>query len=427
MSPVHASSGESRPTFETDACARSLADLAAALAPEADPVHAARTILAPLMGATGAARGSLMLADESDDCLRVVAGVGIPEGVIGQPLRSRPRSISHWVFRHGRGVVLQGVVRDPRFEASASADHIEASLSLPLAGARGRIGVVNLARFSPAPPFTDEDLPAIATAIAPIGAALEHLQRLRFGEDCVRQLREPEPGAAMTMVPAGLSEIRAWEIGCARRSAARPGSDVFDRLALPGGTHALLAADVPGAGPAAAMIAGFLRGLFAALAGHETSTAALAGRLHTELRAGAGSGRPVLLWVGRLSPKGEISSCCAGYPPPLWVPGDDGPVRPLATGGPPAGVDAGAAYEEERFRVLPGDLLAFVSHGVIEARDATDHALGLPRLAEIIGDGRHQPLDRLADAVLHAAGEHGGREVPASDQTALVLRFTPER
>src|SRR4029077_18578290 len=96
--------------------------------------------------------------------LLVAAGIDLPEGLVGNEIAPRPRSISDWVLRERRGLVLQGQVQEARFEGRADAA-LESSLCVPLLSPLGVLAIVNLARRSPAPPFGDVDLEQVVQCL----------------------------------------------------------------------------------------------------------------------------------------------------------------------------------------------------------------------------------------------------------------------
>jgi sigma-B regulation protein RsbU (phosphoserine phosphatase) len=168
--------------------------------------------------------------------------------------------------------------------------------------------------------------------------------------------------------------------------------------------------------------------LFSGLALSERSARGMAGRIHTELGARAAARAQASMWIAFLSPRGDVRSCTAGGPPPLWVPADDSPVQRIGAGGPPLGsADDPETYVEESFRLLPGDLLVAVSDGVLDMRDPTDAPFGPRAVADLVAQHRRDALDRLIGCILGAVDEHARQAQPADDQVVLAIRYTAGR
>jgi phosphoserine phosphatase RsbU/P len=390
-------------------------------APELEPLAA--LLLRSLIEWTGAARGSILLLDPACGRLRIVAGVGLRDGLLGLATPPRPRSISEWVFRNRRGLILNGEVRDQRFEGSATADDIESALSLPLLAGGVPIGVANLARFSPAPVFGDGEMAALEPRLEPVARALARAVRARAALRELDRLGPRSTGSGSAQLPPGPIELRHYDLALAHRPAAVPAGDLCERVPHVGGDHSLLVLDPPGGAGLAAATAAFIQGLFVALAAPERSAAGMAARLGAEVHQRLGPQRSTAAWVAQLGPGGELSYCNAGHSHPLWVPADGSTVTRLDRGGPLLGSLPAAPYEEERLRLLPGDVLLVASDGVLDARGPADQPFGTARLSELAGSQRRLPPERLAHAVIQAVVEFSGRPVPTDDLTVLALRF----
>lgn len=399
--------------------------LAAQLGRTPSAGETAGALLAALAAASSASRASLMVVDPATGRLVIAAAQGLPAHVVGQDVASRPRGIAEWVFRNRRALRLEGDVRDARLEGSGPGGlGVDSAVSLPLLAQGAAIGVLNLARHSPAPRFTDAEAEALVVALAPVA---DCLARVRARELAARSWAALADGAAArcSLMPLGALEVAGYELAFARRGAARVACDVVERVGHERGGHSLLALDVSGAGADAAALAAFVQGLFVALACHERSPAGIVSRIDAELMARHGGRRPARMWVARLSLTGRLEACRAGYPPPAWVPADGHPHITLDDGGPPAGALAGVRYGEERMRLLPGDIVVVTSDGVLEARGAGDQPFGARRVGGIVDARRRMPLDSLCEAILDGAAEWSGRPTPADDAIALALRYTP--
>jgi len=412
----------SHPPVETSADAR-LAEPVAALCPGPDLGAAAAALLQPLIESTGATRGSVLVLDPATGRLAIVAAEGLREGLLGQQSPPRPRSISEWVFRNRRGLVLNGEVRDQRFEGSAGAENIESALSLPLLAEDMLVGVVNLARLAPAPVFTDEEMAALEPRVALAARALARVLRTREALAEARRSDARASGSGSMLLPPGRSELRHYDLALAHRPAFVPAGDLCERVPHAGGDQSLLVLDPPGRGGEAMATAAFLQGLFVALASPERSAAGTVARLGAELHQRLGPRRASAACVAQLSASGELSYCNAGHAAPLWVPADGSDVTRLECGGPLLGSLPAARYEEERLRLLPGDILLTASDGVLDCRGPSDQAWGTLRLAELVGSLRRLPCEQIAQGVIDAALQFSGRPVPTDDLTVLALRF----
>jgi len=382
--------------------------------------------LSLLVRATGADRGSILVVEPSSGLLSMVSAVGLPPDVMSRAATPRTGSISRWVIRERRGLILNGELQNPQFEASAPHDRIGSALSVPLLASYGPLGVLNLARFVPSQKFTEEDRATVERLAEPVADAIERHHRGLLAHEHLYHLMAASSGSASAQLPYGGSDIFKYQLGFANRSSRRIACGLADRVSHPDGTHSLLFADVAGFGPTAAAAAAFVQGLFVAGASARGSAAELTSEIAAAYLPRLGIRPSVAVWIGQLSPSGRLASCNAGMPPLFLVPADGSRVGRLHRGGPAIGAAVQARYEEELVRLLPGDTVVAVSDGVMLSREATAQALGDGELGEMLHTMRHQPLERLSEAVCEAALRQSGRPLPMDDLTVLALRSTPD-
>ena len=381
-------------------------------------------LLAPLVDATQATRASLMLVNPDTGKLRIVAGLGLSRELIGNDVEWRPSSISEWVFRKRQGLVLNGAVRRDGLVGTSTGD-IESAICVPLESDDQVIGVLNLASSGTSAPFQEELMQTLVSMLPPVAAAVE---RALHANQCSRntdQLYATRGLAGRTLLTPGLYEGRNYEMGYSRVSCVREGAAICERVPLANGGHVLMAADPRADGVDALLGVAFVQGMFAAIAPAEKSAAAIVTRINSELCTRLAGRGEMGMWIGVLSPSGQLTSCAAGYAPPLWVPGDDSAVAQLQSGGPMLGVDATGHWDEETVRMLPGDVIAAVSSGVIGARNVTSLPFGPSRLEERIKEHRRQPMDAVSDGVVQGVLAWSGRPTPIADVCVLAIRFSP--
>lgn len=395
------------------------------VAPTFDLRDVGAQLLAPLLRSTGAKRASLMLVNPETGRLRIVAGVGIPADLLGRDTQWRPNSISEWVYRKRRGLVLNGEVKNDSFTGSAETV-IESAICVPLEVDHAVIGVLNLARTAPAPVFSDAEMQALSEILPPVATAIERASHIARAEQLAAQLQGASGLGSHALLQPGAHESRQYEFGYARRASALEGGDTCERLPHANGSHALCAVDVDGEGVDAVVTAAYALGLFVGTAALERDPAALATRLNGELFQRLNGRTSVAAWFAMLSPAGQLTSCNAGYPAPLWVPSDDSPVVRLASGGPALGSAAFAKWEEEHVRLLAGDIVVAVSDGVLLAQNVTGQPFGDERLIEAVTECRRQPLDQLVNEVVEHVIAWTGRERPTDDLTVLAVRYRPD-
>ena len=397
-----------------------LAELCSGLLPVADLRRLSGAVLARIAREWTSPRGSVLALDPRTGRLRIEAVIGLPDHLLGADA-SRPRSISEHVLREGRGVVLQGRVRDERFEGLGDLSP-DTSLCAPLLGAQGPIGVLNLARPGSAGAFGEKDLTGVLAELGPFNAALERLWRLERGARALEDLERSERHRPRPLVNQPPLELRQYEIAVSQVYSPGRAGDLGARVSHADGSHSLLVADVAGDGAGAAIAASYVEGVFRAVALPQRSAAGIAAQIGAWV--GDRFGRmPVGLWVAQLGRNGNVASCVAGLASPFLVPSDGGPVLRLQRGAPPAGALDQPGYEEEVLRLLPGDTLVVLTDGVLCESNAQGEPFGEERAAECLTETRTLPLDGLASELGSAARRHAGRVVPTDDLLVLAVRY----
>jgi hypothetical protein len=405
-----------------EAGARRLESTHQSLIAQLDPQRFSEDLLGVLVVAFAATRASLMTVNPQTGRLRIAAGVGLPPDIIGLDLKPGHRRISDWVMRERQPLILNGVVRDERFDGSATSGGIESAISIPLLGPHDVMGVVNLARTTNAPLFSEAELhdgERLGRAVAGILEEIEESERAR------RSWRRMSDEGAASVLGSETWATPRHQVAYARVLSPLAKADLVERLIHDDGTLALMLADVAGEGAPAHVLASFLRGLFLAFGRSTRSPEMMVRAINRELcqrpkeRALAG------LWISVLSPSGQLTSCNAGLPAPLSIPMDGGRVGLLESGGPMVGALADAAYRQTTVQLLPGDCVLAVTDGIVNAHNVAGEPFGWERVEALALEHRRHPLERLVSAVCDAARGHSGI-VPVDDLTALAVRFSRE-
>jgi ketosteroid isomerase-like protein len=203
------------------------------------------------------------------------------------------------------------------------------------------------------------------------------------------------------------------------------GGDFFEFLALPSGDAAIVMGDVSGKGPAAALLASLIQGMFAVEATAGGSPASTVSRINRRLAARDLGSRFATLVYGVLSADGRFAYSNAGHNPPMLMARDG--VRRLTTGGTILGAFAEAVFEEEILQLQDGDTLVMFTDGVTEALGANDEEFGEERLMKSLGASDVSSAIDLLSHVFTAVREFSPHREPTDDITVTVTRFRQRR
>ena len=200
------------------------------------------------------------------------------------------------------------------------------------------------------------------------------------------------------------------------------GGDFFELMELPSGDVGILMGDVAGKGPAAALLAALLQGMFAVEAPAAGSPALTLSRINRRLAARGIGPRFATLVYGVLSPDGRFTYSNAGHNAPVLA--ARAGVRRLDTGGPLLGAFPDAAFDEETLQLEAQDTLVMFTDGVTEARNPGDEEFGDDRLIErVMANAACPPLE-LMRSVFEAVHDFCRGTDQGDDITVTVSRFT---
>jgi sigma-B regulation protein RsbU (phosphoserine phosphatase) len=178
--------------------------------------------------------------------------------------------------------------------------------------------------------------------------------------------------------------------------------------------------DVAGKGPAAALLAAMLQGMFAVEASEGGGPAATLGRVNRRLAARHLEPRYATLVYAVLSSNGQLVYCNGGHNPPVLVTRDG--IRRLAVGGSIVGPFADAAFEEETLRLRSSDTVVMFTDGVTEATSEAGEEFGEGRLIACLSSHAGASPEALMTRILSTVREFCGRADQTDDVTVSVTR-----
>jgi hypothetical protein len=206
------------------------------------------------------------------------------------------------------------------------------------------------------------------------------------------------------LAPTVLDAIPGISLAVAFLPVREVGGDFYDCSILSWNRQRVLIGDVSGKGAAAAMTAAVLLG--AAQRREDEPPAALLRHLNLVMANMRVSGFATCL-CAEISADGVLTLANAGHLAP-YRNGQELTVD----NGLPLGIDSESEYAEIALKLIPGDLLTFVSDGVVEARNPAGELFGFDRAAAI----SMQSAQSIASAV-----QDFGQE---DDVTVLTLSLT---
>jgi sigma-B regulation protein RsbU (phosphoserine phosphatase) len=260
------------------------------------------------------------------------------------------------------------------------------------------------------------------TMVAEVERSRDELQRteaLRREVEIAHQIQT----AILPVSPA----VKGFEVAARMQPADDVGGDLYDILAF-GDTFWVLVGDVSGHGVNSGLIMMMAQAAaYGAIADdpHCAPGAVIAAVnrvVHENVRRRMRRDDYMTLMAARHVGDGRFVA--AGMHQPIFIARGGGKVDVVESSGPwvglQASLDGPPPIAEYEFHLGPGDLVCFVTDGILEAKDPAEKLFGEERVQELLAF-QELPSASQALATLFEAVEKHSPE-PADDMTAVVLR-----
>jgi predicted ester cyclase len=229
-------------------------------------------------------------------------------------------------------------------------------------------------------------------------------------------------GIQQALLPSSRYTGAGFEVAATSVPCRAIGGDFFDYYHLPRNGFAFVLGDVAGKGPAAALLASLLQGIFTANAFRDGTPAGFVTLANDALVRRAVEARFATAIYAMLDRRGRLTYCNAGHNPPFLV--SRSGVRRLDWGGMVVGAFEHATFDEDTQQLWPGDVLVAYSDGVTEARDSSGEEFGEERLLSCVqANCTRSPVD-IMECLLSTVHQFSAGTAQSDDLTMLVLRYT---
>jgi sigma-B regulation protein RsbU (phosphoserine phosphatase) len=367
--------------------------------------------------AVGARRGVLMTLEKDELVPQASRGEGFR---ISTAVRDR-------VLDAKTSVLVRDVQQDEalRMRYSIVEHSVKALMAVPLQTDNRVIGLI----YVDSPQFPREfssdelNLLTVMANVAAMRIERDRLSEIEQAEKLMASELEQAAEIQRQFLPATAPSGPGLDLAGYNAACRTVGGDYYDFLSYPEGQIGVVIGDVAGKGMPAALMMTSLQAKVTALAETLADPADVVARLNRSLAVTCPRNRFVTFFFGVIDPRSnEISYCNAGHNPPLLVRAS-GEIVQLDGGGPVLGILPRMAYQGQRCRMDPGDMLLLYSDGVTEAANPAGeefegHFLELAR--EIRGSSAAEIVQRVHEAVRDwIAGQP-----PADDITVVCARRT---
>jgi sigma-B regulation protein RsbU (phosphoserine phosphatase) len=228
-----------------------------------------------------------------------------------------------------------------------------------------------------------------------------------------------------SLLPRSLPQIPGVDVSCYYQTSQRAGGDYYDFFPLPDGQWGLFIADVSGHGPAAAVVMAITHAIAHSHPSPTTPPSVVLSYVNRHLaqKYTGDTGTFVTAFYGVYDPASrQMTYASAGHNPPRWkragasVAGLDGEASL------PLGIDLDETYPQHTATLSPGDVVAFYTDGITEARATGSGTLfGTERLDAVMAATNDSP-EALVREILNAVESFTNRSPATDDRTLLVMK-----
>jgi sigma-B regulation protein RsbU (phosphoserine phosphatase) len=364
---------------------------------------------------------SIMLLDEKGETLVTryawrfgyshapLRRISITDGLVGAAVRE-------WRF-----VNVPDVTKDPRYLQMN--EETRSELVAPLFYKGRIIGVLDLEHTKPHF-FTEDHERILTTLAAQVAIAIENARLYQAVRAQERQLERDIAMARevqLRLLPSTAPEHKNADMAVRFLPARTIGGDLYDFVEYAPGRTAIVLGDVSGKAAPAALFAAMVSGIMRAAAGQQPEPAQMLSLLNETLQERKLESQYVtMLFALWDDDTRTLTVANSGAVQPLHCSSCQSVT--VKAEGFPLGLFPEVAYEEIKVTAQPGDVIVFVSDGILDAENEKDEMYGEERLAGILCAHQNEPALRIADAILEDVTRFQGAKDRFDDETIIVLR-----
>jgi sigma-B regulation protein RsbU (phosphoserine phosphatase) len=259
-----------------------------------------------------------------------------------------------------------------------------------------------------------------------VGSHIDITQR-KITEQSLRQ-QEAQLVAAeeiqCCLLPQDAPRRPGFDIGGASFPAEFAGGDLFDYLEMADGSLAIVVGDVSGHGVASALLMASTLTYIRCFSEKNTSVSEIVAHANSVLGKRTAGGRFVSLLMARLDETGRTLDYVNAGHPPAHVLDAEGNVKAILDGmHPPLGIIPDAIASPGRtLSISPGDLVVFLTDGIVEAVSPDGVMFGMDRTLNVVRENRHQPANAITVALYDAVRSHACGTALHDDVTAVIVK-----
>jgi sigma-B regulation protein RsbU (phosphoserine phosphatase) len=364
---------------------------------------------------------TIMLLDEKGEML--ITRYAWRFGHAHAPVRSLPitSGLAGAAVREWRLVNVPDVRQDPRYVPMNIETRSE--MIVPLFHKGRIIGVLDL-EHTRAGFFNEEHERMLTTLAAQVAISIENArlyqavrtQEAQLERD-ISMAREVQLRLLPTTAPCWTNAEMAVRFSPARTI----GGDLYDFVEYGPGLMAIVLGDVSGKAAPAALFAALVSGIMHSAAQQQPEPARMLALLNDAIQERKLESQYVtMLFALWHDDSRTLRVANSGAVQPILC--RSCAVSTVRAEGFPLGMFPNVSYDELTVTTEPGDVVLFVSDGILDAENAEHEMYGQERLSSVLCARRELPAQEIADAILSDVARFLGEQDHFDDETIIVLK-----
>jgi phosphoserine phosphatase RsbU/P len=272
--------------------------------------------------------------------------------------------------------------------------------------------------------FHEEHERMLTTLSAQVAIAIENARLYQAVRRQERQLERDMNMARevqLRLLPPTAPEHTHAEMAVRFLPARTIGGDLYDFVDYGPGRTAIVLGDVSGKAAPAALFAALVSGIMRAAAAHQPEPAQMLCLLNDALQERKLESQYVTMLFALWNDENQtLQVANSGAVQPVFC--RAGEAVTVRAEGFPLGLFPDVTYEELNVATQPGDVIVFVSDGILDAENAKGEMYGQDQLSVLLCAHRGLPAQEIADAILSDVSRFQGEQDRFDDETIIVLR-----
>ncbi len=331
--------------------------------------------------------------------------------------------LAGWAAKTQQSLIVPDVKQDSRYiEARVET---KSEMVVPILSENQMIGVFNLESDVPNA-YSREDL-ELLEAFASLAAI--SLERARQHEEILEKRKlEEELSIAkriqQSFLPRRKPQLPGFDISGINIPSETVGGDYYDFIPIVDNQMGIVIGDVSGKGIPAALIMAYFRASLMAEIRNNYAIRSIMFKVNNLLFESTEPDIYVTAVYGVLDTKNSIFTFSnAGHNAPI-LRRVDGQMEYLTEGGVALGMFENSKYEERPLGLEPGEIIAFYTDGVTEAKNQRGEEFGTKGLKQVIGESHGLSARQIRENIRGAVEDFTGGLHQEDDLTMIVIKVS---